>query len=89
MRDYLICYDIADAKRLRRVAKAAYQYALGGQKSALEAPMSRRDLSDLIGRLEPLIDPETDRINIVPFRGEPVCLGRGDFVKFDEGVIVL
>ena len=38
-RNYLVCYDIADKKRLAKVRKVAYSYALGGQKSAVEAPL--------------------------------------------------
>ncbi len=88
-RNHLICYDIADPKRLRKVAKLAYGYALGGQKSALEAPLDRTELASLTAKLEGLIDPEVDRVHIVPFDGEPLQLGKADFLRYENGVVLL
>ena len=39
MENFLVAYDIFDKKRLPKVKKVVYSYALGGQKSALEAPL--------------------------------------------------
>ncbi len=89
MRNYLICYDIADKKRLRKVAKSAYAYALGGQKSSLEAPLEPWELEELKERLSKLIDSKHDRIHIIPFYAEPYCLGRANPLRYDEGVIIL
>ncbi len=88
MQDYLICYDIFDKKRLYKVRKIVYSYALGGQKSALEAPLSKRDLKELITKLLQVIKPE-DKINIIPFHNEPLCFGKGDFIKFEKGLIIV
>ena len=88
MQDYLICYDIFDKKRLYKVRKIVYAYALGGQKSALEAPLSKRDLKELITKLLQVIKPE-DKINIIPFYNEPLCFGKGDFIKFEKGLIII
>ena len=30
---YLVCYDVADPKKLRRIRKMTAAYAVGGQKS--------------------------------------------------------
>ncbi len=88
MQNYLICYDIFDKKRLYKVKKIAYSYALGGQKSAVEAPLSNKELKELINKLLDIIKEE-DKINIIPFLGEPLCFGKAEFVKFDKGLIVI
>lgn len=85
---YLICYDIADKKRLRKVRKVAYSYALGGQKSAVEAPLNRKLLKELISRLEKIIK-DSDKINIIAIDGEPLCFGKANFIDYEKGVIIL
>jgi len=85
---YLICYDIADKKRLNKVRKVAYSYALGGQKSAVEAPLDKRALKELVSKLNRLIR-DNDKINIILFEGEPLCFGKANFIDFDKGVIII
>ena len=87
-KQYLICYDISDKKRLTRVRKIVYSYALGGQKSALEAPLNEKLLVELVRKLQRVIKPE-DKVNIIEFSGEPLCFGKADFLKFDKGVILI
>ncbi len=87
-KNYLICYDIADKKRLAKVRKVAYAYALGGQKSAIEAPLSQKMLGELVEKLKLLIR-QNDKINIIVFEGEPLCFGKADFIKYDKGVIIV
>jgi len=88
MQNYLICYDIPDKKRLYKVRKIAYSFALGGQKSALEAPLDNKLLKELIDRLQKVIKPE-DKINIIPYSGEPICYGKADYIKYNKGIIII
>lgn len=88
MQNYLICYDIADKKRLAKVRKVAYSYALGGQKSAVEAPLNKKLLKELVVKLQKLIR-DNDKVNIILFAGEPLCFGKADFVEFEDGVIIV
>ncbi len=89
MNNFLILYDIFDEKRLPKVAKVVYGYALGGQKSAIEAPLSKNHIKALIQEIEPLVK-EKDKINIVPFMGKPILLGRATHLeKQDGGVIII
>lgn len=87
-KNYLICYDIADKKRLSKVRKIAYAYALGGQKSAVEAPLDNKALKTLIKRLNSLIK-NNDKVNIILFDGEPLCFGKANFIEYNKGVIIL
>lgn len=88
MQHYLICYDIFDKKRLNKVRKIAYSYALGGQKSAVEAPLTHNDLKELIAKLLDVIASE-DKINIIPFNNAPLCFGKAKFLEFDKGLIIV
>ena len=89
MKDFLVCYDIAQPKRLKKVAKFLYGYAIGGQKSALDVPADAKEMEQIVSKLEALMKPKVDRVLIVEVVGEPMVLGRADFVKYDEGVIVV
>ena len=88
MKYYLICYDIFDKKRLARVRKIAYSYALGGQKSALEAPLNNNYLQELVNKLKSEIKPE-DKINIIEISNNPLCFGKANYIEFDKGVIIV
>ena len=88
MQNYLICYDIPDKKRLYKVRKIAYSFALGGQKSALEVPLDGKLLNELVVKLRQVIKNE-DKINIIPYSGEPICFGKADFVKYNKGIIIV
>ncbi|MDA3057097.1 CRISPR-associated endonuclease Cas2 [Campylobacter sp. VBCF_05 NA6] len=88
MKTYLICYDISDEKRARKVRKIAYSYALGGQKSALVAPLSQCDLQSLWYFLSKVIAPE-DKINIIEVGARALILGKELPLEYEkEGIIV-
>ncbi len=88
MQNYLICYDIFDKKRLYKIRKIAYSYALGGQKSAVEAPLTKQDLKELLTQILQVMQKE-DKINIIPFSGEPLCFGKANFIEYENGVILI
>ena len=89
MKKYIVAYDIADKKRLNQVRKIAYSYALGGQKSVLETPLNAKLLKELTNKLNQIIDPSVDRINIIEYANEPICFGTANYLKFENGVIVI
>lgn len=41
---YLVCYDVSDPKKLRRIRKMTAAYAVGGQKSFYECWMTESEL---------------------------------------------
>lgn len=85
---YLIAYDITDDKRLAKVRRLVYSYALGGQKSALEVPLTKKALKDLIKNLEPLVK-ERDKVNIIQIDNNPLLFGKADFITYNNGVIII
>lgn len=88
-KNFLIAYDIFDPKRLRKVKEIVYSYSLGGQKSAIEAPLNKTDLKMLITELSSQIQKE-DKINIIKVIDEPILLGKATHISYEKnGVIIL
>jgi CRISPR-associated protein Cas2 len=69
-RTVLICYDIADPRRLRRVFRELQDVAWPLQKSVFLAELSASDLDALLVRLEQRIEPGEDRLQVF-FLREP------------------
>ncbi|MFK5937681.1 MAG: CRISPR-associated endonuclease Cas2 [Sulfurimonas sp.] len=89
MHNYIIAYDIPDKKRLPKVKKIAYSYALGGQKSAIEAPLDINLMRSLVKELEVLIEND-DKVNIIRVAKNPILLGKAKNIVFEKnGVIIL
>ncbi len=61
---YLICYDITDPKRLRRVHHAVRDLGLPIQFSVFEAELNTKQLAQLITQLTRLIEVTEDKIMI-------------------------
>jgi len=85
MKNYIVAYDILDVKRAYRIRKLVYDYASGGQKSALELLLSRNELKELLRLLKPLLADE-DCVNIIEVF---MLFGKADVLKYDKGVIVV
>ena len=62
---YLIAYDVIDNKRRYKIKNIAYSYALGGQKSVLEAEIDKREILHLARKLSAKMDLETDKVHII------------------------
>jgi CRISPR-associated endonuclease Cas2 len=89
MYDFLVAYDIFDKKRLPKVKRIVYSYSLGGQKSALEVPLNKQLMQELIKNLNAIIEAK-DRVNIIKIIGEPILLGRAKHIPYKKnGVIIL
>lgn len=59
---YLIAYDIANPKRLSKVAKILSDYAIRIQFSIFEAELSAARFNELKNKLEQIIDKDEDGI---------------------------
>lgn len=86
---YILAYDIANEKRLYKVRKASYVLALGGQKSALETVLTKREIESYLQAMSKVIKHEEDAINIIEVEPEPILLGRAMSVDYDDGVIII
>jgi len=89
MANFIIAYDIFDQKRLPKVKKVAYSFALGGQRSAVEAPLSDSYMRELTSQLLQLCKEE-DKLNIIKFLDKPILLGKAKHTPYEnKGVIIL
>lgn len=77
---FLIGYDIAHPRRLRKVLRCVQGHALGGQKSFYECRLSVGELQELMGKLRQIIDAENDRVLFVRLdaRSQSITLGCAD-----------
>lgn len=84
--NYLICYDIADKKRLTRVFKTVKGKGLHLQYSVFLCRLTWKQLQELKERLNKLIDSKYDDVRIYPLPDDikVEVLGCGDRVP--EGV---
>jgi CRISPR-associated protein Cas2 len=66
MNSYLVCYDISDPKRLRRVATACEDYGYRKQLSVFLCWLSATDYVRLRNRLYGLIKQDEDQVLLIP-----------------------
>jgi CRISPR-associated protein Cas2 len=74
---YLVCYDISDEKRLRRVFKMMRAWGDHLQLSVFECQLTRMDLARLKGDLANVIHHQEDQVLFVDLGPAE---GRGDRV---------
>jgi len=84
----LVTYDIADSRRLNRVAKIMKDYGLRVQKSVFEVDVTHKEFSHLRKRTEKELDPKEDGVKYFPLCGRCsgvwLHIGQGE-IKWDEG----
>ena len=66
MDSYLVAYDIADPKRLRKVARACEDFGLRKQFPVFFCRLGATDLVRLRSRLYDVIDLERDQVLFIP-----------------------
>lgn len=66
MQSYLVCYDISDPKRLRKVARACEDYGYRKQYSVFLCRLSATDFAKLRIRLYDLIKLDEDQVLFIP-----------------------
>lgn len=78
---YLIAYDIADPRRLGRVARYMCQHACRVQYSVFAVQLSQSRLKGMLSELEDIIDPGQDDIRAYPLpaAGNVTLLGQQFF----------
>jgi CRISPR-associated protein Cas2 len=66
MDSYLVCYDIADPKRLRKVARTCEDFGYRKQFSVFLVRVSATDFVRLRSRLYDIIDLAADQVLFIP-----------------------
>jgi CRISPR-associated protein Cas2 len=81
----LICYDIADPKRLSRVHRLLKEEGIPMQYSVFTARLSAKKLDRLLDGLLRRIDPRADDVRIYPLPAAPESIRLG-VQHFPDGV---
>jgi CRISPR-associated protein Cas2 len=66
MDSYVVCYDISDPKRLRKVARACEDYGYRRQLSVFLCRLSATDFVKLRNRLYDIISLQEDQVLFIP-----------------------
>jgi CRISPR-associated protein Cas2 len=84
--DYLVCYDIANPRRLGKVYKFMAGKGKHLQYSVFHCLLTWQELQKMKGELSNLINEEEDDIRIYPLpsAGKVIAMGRGD--RLPDGV---
>ncbi|BCD68467.1 CRISPR-associated endonuclease Cas2 [Nitratiruptor sp. YY09-18] len=78
--DYLVCYDISDPKRLRRVARYLEGECIRIQYSVFIAKsVTKERIYTIADRLNELIDSKEDDVRIYKIKDKGIAMG----VAFD------
>ena len=75
--DYLVVYDIADPRRLRRMAKKAEKFGVRVQKSVFECFLTERERVQLVAEVRGVLNLIHDRFLLLPLPDEQGILGLG------------
>lgn len=87
---YLVCYDVCQPARLRRVHKYLLGYKVGGQKSFFECWLTSAELREVCEMLGRLLDRSEDRAHIFQLDPRMRCdlLGLAKAPRTDVFLIV-
>jgi CRISPR-associated protein Cas2 len=93
MESWLVCYDISDPKRLRKVATCCEDFGVRKQYSVFLCRLSRTDLARLRARLYDLIHLQEDQVLFIPLCGRCVsqieALGRRTEAHDAKDVVIV
>jgi CRISPR-associated protein Cas2 len=67
---YLICFDVHDDKRLRKVSNELENFGSRVQRSVFECHLEVAQLQELQQRLADLLDPSADQVRYYPLCGK-------------------
>ncbi len=89
----IVAYDIADPRRLNKVAKVIKDYGLRVQKSIFEVAVDDSIFFEMKGRIEEEIKTAEDGVKYFPLcekcAGTVEIIGQGVFVDPDEEYYIL
>ena len=89
----IVAYDIADPRRLAKVAKIIKDYGIRVQKSIFEVDVDGQRFNEMKARVEGLIEASEDGVKYFPLcekcAGTVEIIGQGVFIDPDEEFYVL
>lgn len=94
MDSYLVCYDISNPKRLRKVARTCEDFGYRKQLSVFLVRVSATDFVRLRSRLYDIIDLSADQVLFIPLteqglkRMEAIGRPTDDYDRHDAVIIL-
>ncbi|MBL0700523.1 MAG: CRISPR-associated endonuclease Cas2 [Desulfosarcina sp.] len=89
----IVAYDIADPKRLNKVARVIKDYGLRVQKSIFEVAVNNALFDEMKSRIEKIIEPLEDGVKYFPLcekcYGTIEIIGQGILIDPDEEYYIL
>jgi len=89
----IVAYDIADPRRLNRVAKIIKDYGFRVQKSIFEVDVDSRRFMEMWARVHEEIEPAEDGVKFFPLcekcAGTVENIGLGVFIDPDRDYLVI
>lgn len=74
--DFLICYDIADEKRVCKIGKLVEKNALRIQRSVyFYDQVSKEELTILVEKILSILDSEVDDLRVYTIKKKGIALG--------------
>jgi len=86
-KNWLLCYDIANPRRLGRVHRYMTQVGIPLQYSVFRLEIDDSELDSIIMELEQRIHPDQDDIRIYPLHRKPKSYTIGN-AFFPEGIML-
>jgi CRISPR-associated protein Cas2 len=74
---WLVCYDIAEPRRLARVGRAVREFAVPLQYSVYWARLDRGGLAEALAQIARRIDPRRDDVRLYPLPENVQITGLG------------
>lgn len=76
-KDFLICYDVSDEKRLKKIAKIIEQEAIRIQRSVyFYEQVDKKELNILIKSVLEVLDEKLDDLRIYTIKDKGIYLGK-------------
>lgn len=85
---YLVCYDIADPKRLGRVHRFLREQGIPVQYSVFTARLTAKELGQIMAGLTRRIDPRADDVRVYPLPSRPETASLG-LQYFPDGIFLI
>jgi CRISPR-associated protein Cas2 len=89
----IVAYDIAEPRRLNKVAEVIKDYGIRVQKSIFEVDVSDKSFIEMKARIEDIINPSEDGVKYVPLcekcAASVEIIGQGVFTDLEEDYFVL
>ena len=85
-KNFLICYDIADEKRVGKIGKLVEKYAMRIQRSVyFYEQVSREELTELLEKVLLILDEEADDLRVYTIKNNGIAFGEA--VDLDNPLI--